>query len=299
MTALEIRRPSPVKLWVMAARPKTLSAAFVPVLVGSAVAFSHDSFVFLPALVALLAAGLIQIGTNFANDYFDFKSGADNEDRLGPTRVTQAGLIAPEAVKRATGLTFLLAFLIGLYLVWVGGWPVLAIGVASILSGIAYTGGPYPLGYNGLGDLFVFLFFGLIAVATTYYVQALSWAPEAFMAALPVGFLATAIIVVNNYRDIDTDQVAGKRTLAVRLGRKWTRRQYLALILGSYLVPLGQVILFEASVFLLLPLLSLPLAIKVTKEFWSKEGQALNDVLASTAKLLAIFGLLYTLGYAL
>ena len=299
MTTVAAEKPSGLKLWLMAARPKTLSAAVVPVMVGTAIAVAHGVFSLWPALAALVGAGLIQIGTNFANDYFDFKSGADNEDRLGPTRVTQAGLISPEAVRMATGLTFGAAALVGVYLIAVGGWPILAIGVASILSGLAYTGGPYPLGYNGLGDVFVFVFFGLIAVAATYYVQALSWAPETLVAALPIGFLSTAILVVNNYRDVDTDRVAGKRTLAVRLGRKATRWQYAALVVGSYLVPVVQWALLGGKISLLLPLLSLPLAVKLLKEMWTRQGAELNPVLASTAKLLAIFGLLYTVGYLL
>ena len=290
---------SPVKLWVMAARPKTLSAAFVPVMVGTAVVYSHGGFAPLVALAALVAAGLIQIGTNFANDYFDFQSGADNEDRLGPTRVTQAGLIAPKAVKRATALTFFLAFLVGLYLVYVGGWPIFVIGVASILSGVAYTGGPYPLGYHGLGDLFVFIFFGLVAVTATYYVQASSWSSEALVASVPIGLLATAILVVNNYRDIETDELAGKRTLAVRIGPRATRWQYGAMLLCAYAVPVAQWGWMGGSVGLLLPLLSFPVAVNLMRRVASAKGAQLNEVLASTAKLLAIFGVLYAGGYLL
>lgn len=296
--AMMRERPVGWKLWWMAARPKTLSAAFVPVFVGTAIAVSDEVFSVWPFLAALIGAGLIQIGTNFANDYFDFKSGADNEDRLGPTRVTQAGLISPEAVKRATILTFGLAFGVGMYLVMHAGWPILLIGVASILSGIAYTGGPYPLGYNGLGDVFVFVFFGLIAVAATYYVQALTWSGETLVAAVPIGLLSTAILVVNNYRDVDTDRVAGKRTMAVRLGRRATRWQYLVMMVIAYLIPVGQVVT-GAKGMLLLPLLTLPLAVGLVKKMWTLQGEGLNPVLASTAKLLAIFGVLYSVGYLL
>ncbi|MGM0556922.1 MAG: 1,4-dihydroxy-2-naphthoate polyprenyltransferase, partial [Myxococcota bacterium] len=214
------------RAWVMATRPKTLAAAAVPVAVGTGVAVSHDQFQWLPALVALLGAFLIQIGTNLANDYFDFQKGADNEDRLGPTRVVSSGLISAKAVRNAMILAFALAAAVGSYLIWLGGWPILVIGVLSIMSGIAYTGGPFPLGYNGLGDLFVFIFFGVVAVMGTYYVQALEWSLESFVASVPVGLLSVAILIVNNYRDIDTDRAAGKMTLAVRLGRSLTRVQY-------------------------------------------------------------------------
>lgn len=298
MSTSEIK-PGSLKAWVLAARPKTLAAAAIPVLVGTAVAVDHQVWALLPAMAAFVAAGLIQIGTNFANDYFDFKSGADNEDRLGPTRVTQAGLISAEQVKRATGLTFLGAAIVGLYLIYVGGWPIAVIGVASILSGLAYTGGPYPLGYHGLGDLFVFVFFGLIAVTGTYYVQALAWTPEVVAAAVPIGLLSTAILVVNNYRDIDTDKLAGKNTLAVRLGARATRWQYALLVVGAYAVPVAQWAVWDASHWLLLPLLSLPVALLSILRMWRRTGMELNELLAQTARLLAIFGFLYALGYML
>ncbi len=290
--------PGSARAWVLAARPKTLPAAAIPVLVGTAVAFSQGALAMGPALAALLGAALIQIGTNFANDYFDAKSGADNEDRLGPTRAVQAGLLSPGAVKVATFLTFALSALIGVYLIAVGGGPILIIGVASILSGLAYTGGPFPLGYHGLGDLFVFVFFGLIAVTATHYVQALYWSPEALIAALPIGLLSTAILVVNNYRDLDTDKAAGKNTLAVRMGRPATRYYYVNLIAGAYAVPVVQVVT-GGSLWVLLPLLTLPLAVLTAREIWRREGTALNPLLARTAGLLAIFGLLYALGFAL
>jgi len=256
-------------------------------------------FAWLPALAALVGAGFIQIGTNFANDYFDAKSGADNEDRLGPTRAVQAGLLSASAVRTATGLTFAAAALVGVYLIAIGGWPILAIGVASIISGLAYTGGPYPLGYNGLGDVFVFIFFGVVAVTATYYVQALAWSPQALIASLPVGLLSTAILVVNNYRDMDTDRAAGKNTLAVRMGRRATQWQYALLVLGAYLVPVAQWAIGSASATLLLPLLSLPLALALIRGFLRLEGPALNGLLARTAGLLAIFGILYCVGYIL
>ncbi|TXD37735.1 1,4-dihydroxy-2-naphthoate polyprenyltransferase [Lujinxingia vulgaris] len=291
--------PSKLQSWLLASRPKTLAAAAVPVVVGSAVAYGQDLFAPGPAIAALVGAGLIQIGTNFANDYFDAKSGADNENRLGPTRAVQAGLLTPNAMKWATALTFLAAALVGLYLIGVGGWPILVIGIASILSGIAYTGGPYPLGYNGLGDLFVFIFFGIIAVTATHYVQALSFSIEALVASIPIGLLSTAILIVNNYRDVDTDRVAGKNTLAVRLGKAVTRKQYAGVVLGAYLVPVIQVAAGLSQTWVLLPLVSLPLAMKCIRALGELEGSALNALLARTAGLLTVFGVLYAIGFAL
>ena len=286
--------------WVMATRPKTLAAAAVPVLVGTGVALAHDQFQWLPALVALIGAFLIQIGTNLANDYFDFKKGADNEDRLGPTRVVSSGLISPKAVRNAMILSFALAAAVGSYLIWLGGWPILVIGVLSILSGIAYTGGPFPLGYNGLGDLFVFIFFGVVAVMGTYYVQALEWSLASFVASIPVGLLSVAILIVNNYRDIDTDRAAGKMTLAVRLGRRWTRVQYQACLAGAYVVPVLQWLLAGQNVWVLLPLGSAPIAFWLRQRFvGTTDGAKLNSVLEDTAKLLAVFGILYAVGLAL
>src|SRR5690606_23925593 len=188
---------------------------------------------------ALICALLIQIGTNFANDVFDYQKGTDTQERTGPLRVTQAGLLTPRQVFRGMCLVFGLAFLIGLYLIAVGGWPILVIGLLSILSGIAYTGGPYPLGYHGLGDLFVFIFFGPVAVCGTYYVQALEWSWLALISSVPVGLLSVAILIVNNYRDRHTDVKAGKRTLAVRLGGKLTRWQYGLTLALAYIVPVA------------------------------------------------------------
>lgn len=286
------------KAWVLATRPKTLPAAIIPVAVGAAVALSAGKFALLPSLAALLGAVLIQIGTNLANDYFDFKSGADNEDRLGPLRVTQAGLLSETAVRNAMIFTFALSALVGSYLVAVGGWPILVIGILSILSGIAYTGGPYPLGYHGLGDLFVFIFFGIVAVTGTYWVQALEWSWVAFAASIPIGLLSVAILVVNNYRDIDTDRVAGKNTLAVRMGEKATRAQWLACVGLSFVIPVAQVIA-GGSPWLLLPLAAIPLAVVVGKKFLTARGRDLNPVLAATAKILVAFGVLYSIGFAI
>ncbi|MNX70026.1 1,4-dihydroxy-2-naphthoate octaprenyltransferase [compost metagenome] len=294
-----IEKPSPVAVWVMAARPKTLPAAIVPVVVGSAIAHADGAFAAGPCLAALLGACLIQIGTNFANDYFDFKKGADTDARQGPTRVTQAGLASPRAVLTATAIAFGLAVLVGCYLVAVGGWPIVAIGVLSILSGLAYTGGPYPLGYNGLGELFVFLFFGLVAVLGTYYVQALHLSPLAWALAIPVGLIAAAINVVNNLRDIETDRVAGKKTLSARFGARFTHGYYATLLTGAYLVPVAMVALGKLGFKALLPLLTLPLAFKLFGSVRRDVGPVLNQTLAGTAKLLMLFGLLLSVGLLL
>ncbi len=292
-------RPGSLGAWVLASRPKTLSAAAVPVLVGSACASARGHVSWGPALAALFGALLLQIGANFANDVFDYEKGADTAERLGPTRAVQAGLLSPKSMRWGMVLVFALALALGVYLTTVAGWVILLIGVASIISAIAYTGGPYPLGYHGLGDIFVFIFFGLVAVCGTVYVEigqipSLSW-----FCALPVGALATAILVVNNLRDRVTDLGAGKRTLAVRFGRGFALGQYRALLGVSYAVPVLLAVLRMAPPEVLLPLLSLPLAWKTERAVSSTEGRALNALLAATAKLLLIFGVLFALGLAL
>jgi 1,4-dihydroxy-2-naphthoate octaprenyltransferase len=279
---------------MMASRPATLPAAVAPVLVGTAVAIRSGHFNALPFLAALVAAVLIQIGTNLANDLFDYRKGADTSARLGPTRVTQSGLIPPREVERAMLATFGLAALIGLYLVAVGGLPILLIGLASIASGIAYTGGPWPLGYHGLGDLFVFIFFGLVAVTGTYYVQAGAFSHTALAAAVPVGLLITAILVVNNVRDIETDRLAGKRTLAVRLGRGATRLQYAACVAGAYLMPLLMWLAHQESWLFWLPWLSAPIAVGLVRTVSTRQdGPALNGALKGTGRLNLLFALLF------
>jgi 1,4-dihydroxy-2-naphthoate octaprenyltransferase len=283
--------------WLLAARPATLPAAIVPVLVGTAAAFHEERALRVgPFLGALLASILIQIGTNLANDYFDFRKGADTSARLGPVRVTQAGLVAPATVLRATLLTFGLAAVVGAYLVYEGGWPILLIGLLSILSGMAYTGGPYPLGYHGLGDVFVFVFFGLVAVTGSAYLQSGRIDAVALFTSVPVGMLVTAILVVNNLRDVETDRAAGKRTLAVRLGQGATRFQYAALVLGAYLVP-PLIPLIEPArgpMPLLLPWLSLPLGLALVRAVLSGlAGAPLNGVLKKTGQLHLLFGCLF------
>ncbi len=296
MTTTKAQNLTPFQIWLLAARPKTLPAAAAPVIVGTAVAISQGVFTFLPALAALLAALLIQIGANFANDVFDFKKGADTTERLGPMRVTQAGLLSPQQVMTGMWLAFGLSVLIGLYLVFIGGWPIVVIGILSILSGIAYTGGPFPLGYNGLGDLFVFIFFGLIAVCGTYYVQALTVSPAAIWASLPIGLLATAILVVNNLRDIDTDRSTGKKTLAVRFGEQGAKVEYFLLIGFSYAIPPLMWFSGLSTPWVMLSWLSLPLLRPLINLIMHKKGHPLNRALAGTARLELTFAFLFSIG---
>jgi 1,4-dihydroxy-2-naphthoate polyprenyltransferase len=292
-------RPSALGSWILAARPKTLSAASVPVLVGSACAFALESFRWGPALAALGGALLLQIGANFANDVYDYEKGADTAERLGPTRAVQAGLITPAAMKRGMYVVFALSLLIGAYLTWVAGPIILAIGLVSIVSAIAYTGGPYPLGYNGLGDVFVFVFFGLVAVCGSVFVQTGDVPALGLWCSLPVGALATAILVVNNLRDCEQDARVGKRTLAVRWSPRAVVYEYWLLLALAYAVPLFLATSSAGGRFVLLPLLTLPLGRKLMRAVASERGRDLNARLAGTAKLLLLFGLLFALGIAL
>lgn len=292
---------------LLASRPKTLPAAVVPVAVGTAIAFAHGGFALGPALGALAVALLVQIGTNYANDYFDFVQGADTEERIGPTRAVQSGLLTPGQMLAATVVTFTLAALAGAYLVTVAGWPMVWIGLASIAAGVWYTaGGRWSMGYLGLGDLFAFFFFGPVAVATTAYVQTLAWLPDALFASLPIGFLVTAILVVNNYRDIETDRVSGKHTVAVRFGRGFSRAEWILLVAGAFAAaPLHWVLGFSgAGPWVLLPLLALPAAVAPLRALLEPHdrdghGPRLNHALGQTAKLLLVYGALYALGIAL
>lgn len=287
------------QIWHMAMRPKTLPAAAAPVLVGISLALGDGVFRFAPALAALLGALLLQIGSNLANDVFDFNKGTDTAERTGPLRVTQAGLLTPNQVMAGMSVVFILAALLGLYLIYIGGWPILIVGVLAILSAIAYTGGPYPLGYNGLGDIFVFIFFGPVAVIGTYYVQSGYISDNSWWASLPMGFLITAILVVNNLRDINTDRKTGKRTLAVRYGQRFTQLQYVSLIILSYLVPFIIQFSGKISPWILLSLLSLPLALPLISEIFNQKGKVLNKTLAGTARLALIYAVLFSLGYIL
>ncbi len=294
---LERPRSSALRIWLMAARLRTLPAAIAPVLVGTSLALGNGTFHPLAFVAALFGAIFIQVGTNLSNDYSDARRGADTEDRLGPVRVTAGGLVPPRQVLIATYVTFGLAVACGIYLIAVAGWELLAVGAASILAGVLYTGGPRPYGYEGLGELFVFLFFGIVAVAGSYFVQVQELPWEAFVCAVPVGLLASAILVVNNVRDIDTDRRAGKRTLAVRLGRERTRNLYVAMLAGAFVIaplpwPLGSM-----DAWLLLPWLALPLAVAVTRVVRSRvDGPSLNGALARTGMLQLVFCLLYSAG---
>jgi 1,4-dihydroxy-2-naphthoate octaprenyltransferase len=285
-------------VWLLAFRPRTLVAAVVPVAVGTALAHREGAARPGVALAALLGALLIQVATNLVNDYYDFVRGADTAERVGPTRVTQAGLIAPEQVLGGAKLCGLLALAVGSYLTSVGGWPIVVIGLLSLASGYAYTGGPWPLGYHGLGDLFVFVFFGLVAVAGTDYVQTGALHPLALWAAVPVGTLCTALIVVNNLRDAATDARTGKRTLAVRLGERFARWEYTALVAAAFALPAALVALGLLRAPALLPLLAAPLALEPLRRVWRERGAPLNQALASTARLQAAFGLLWAIGLA-
>jgi len=308
MTAAVSRR----RAWLMAARPQTLPAAAAPVAVGTGLAVRAGVFDAVAAAFALLGALLLQIGTNFANDYYDAARGADTEKREGFTRVTAGGLIAPGAVKRAMYATFGASILVGTYLVYVGGVPILAIGLASVVAGITYTGGPLPYGYRGLGDLFVFVFFGLVAVSGTYYVQAVGaladpfplWIPAgalptaAVVAGLPAAGLSTAILVVNNIRDRETDAESDKRTLAVVLGYRASRIEWTAMVGLAYAIP----VVFRLDGYgnaVLLPLLTVPFAVRLGKTVWGRtDGEALNPALEETGKLLFAHSALFAIGLA-
>ena len=282
--------------WKLAIRPRTLPAAAAGVIIGSAVAWRDGFFRLDAALACLFTALLLQIGSNLANDVFDFERGTDTPERLGPVRVTQAGLLTPSQVKYGMVIVFVLAALLGLYLAWLGGWPIILIGLAAILSAIAYTAGPFPLGYHGLGDLFVFIFFGLASVAGTYYVQAGFISTAAWWMTIPPGLIITAILVVNNLRDLENDRQAGKRTLAVILGEQATKKQYLICMMAAYLVmPLA------ASIgilpwYALLTWASLPMAIRSTRLVFTTQGRPLNAALAGTGQVALLFSILFWIG---
>jgi 1,4-dihydroxy-2-naphthoate octaprenyltransferase len=286
--------PAGRRVWLLAIRPKTLPAAIGPIFVGTAVAIDADRFHALSAFVSLLVALLLQIIANLANDVFDFRRGADAA-RLGPTRVTQSGLLPPERVLAGTIVVIGLAVACGLYLVWRGGWPILVLGFASIIAAVAYTGGPFPLGYHGLGDLFAFLFFGFVGVAGSAYLQIGSLTWLATLAAVPVGCLVAAIIVVNNLRDRETDAAAGKRTLAVRLGTRATIGEYRLLFTVAYAVPILLWLAGELSGWWWIPLLSLPWAIRLIRAIGTTTGRALNPILGRTAQLSLIYSLLFAI----
>ena len=289
-----------LRLWLVAARPRTLPAAVAPVLVGTALAASEDVFRPLAFVAALVGSVFIQVGTNLANDYSDARRGADTEDRLGPVRVTAGGLLPPRRVLVGTWVAFGIAVAAGAYLIAIAGWELLAVGAASILAGVLYTGGPRPYGYAGLGEVFVFLFFGVVAVAGSYFVQTEELRWEAFALAVPVGLLAAAILVVNNVRDADTDRRAGKRTLAVRLGTPYARRLFVAMVAVALASPLVIWAAGGVEAWALLSLLAAPLAVPLSRAVLTRrDAPSLNRALADTGRLLAVFSLLLSTGLLL
>lgn len=292
--------PNSLRAWLIAIRPRTLTASVAPVIVGTAVAEREDALSIWPAVAALLGALALQVGANLSNDVSDFRRGADSDTRLGPVRVTQGGLLSQAQVLTGSIVSFALAALVGVYLTIVAGWPVIVIGLSSILAAIAYTAGPWPYGYRGLGDTFVFLFFGVVAVVGTYFVQVGEINGIAFVVSLPVALTVTAILVVNNVRDIDTDRAADKRTLAVLLGRRWARVQFAIVLAGAYLALTLMWIFGNVSVHVMLPWLSIPLLVRPLRAvFYRTDGQSLNRALRDTARLHLIFGVLLAAGLVL
>ncbi len=285
--------------WWLAIRPKTLPAAASGVIVGSVLAWSDGGFALGPALAALVIALLLQIGSNLANDVYDDERGADTAERLGPLRVTQSGLLRRDQVKAGMKVVFVVAFALGVYLTWVRGPMVLVIGIAAIVSAIAYTGGPYPLGYHGLGEVFVFVFFGLAAVVGTYWVQTGQTSALAWLMAVPVGLLITAIIVVNNLRDVEQDRVAGKRTVTVRIGTHATKVEFAACLGIAYLVVVAAVVARALPASTLAVLLSLPLAYRTTRIVFTHVGRPLNEALAGTGQTTLAFSVLFAIGMLL
>ncbi len=296
----ESARPGPIRTWVHAARVPTLAASLVPVLVGTALAVRDGGYRLFPAIAALFGAVFIQIGTNFVNDLGDHARGADTADRLGPKRALQMGWLTVSEVRAGAIVCFALATLAGAYLTVAAGWPVIAIGLASIAAGIAYTAGPWPLAYRGLGDIFVFLFFGVVAVCGAYFVQARAIHPWTLLASVPVGALSMAILMVNNIRDVETDRAAGKRTLAVRLGRDRARAAYRSLLFTAFIAAFMLMGTGHASAWALLPLVTLPLAlVEVRRVLTTEDGPSLNRALVGTARLHALFGVLFAAGIAI
>ncbi len=283
-------------VWVLAVRPKTLPAAAAPVIVGSALAVNAGHWQWLPALAALCGALLLQIGSNLANDVFDYEKGADSGERFGPLRVTQSGWLTPAEVKGGMWIIFGLAMLLGIYLFFHAGWVILVIGLAAILSAIAYTGGPFPLGYHGLGDLFVFIFFGLVATVGTYYIQTGTTTSTVWWMGSAIGLLIVNVLVVNNLRDLDSDRIAGKQTLAVRLGRKGARIEYWIVMSGAYTIPIFLWLYGNLTIGSLAVLLSIPLALRLVRSIYQDIGIQLNKTLAGTGQLSLIYALLFAIG---
>lgn len=295
----ENRNISKLQSWILASRPRTLPAAVVPVIVGSALAIYQG--IFFPAylLIALLCSVLIQIGTNFTNDLYDHLKGSDTKERKGPLRVLAYGLISVNEMKWGIFIVFFAAFILGLYLVYTVGIIILWIGILSILAGLAYTAGPFPLAYNGLGDLFVFIFFGIVGTVGTYYLHVQQFTFLAFLISLPVGALITNILIVNNYRDIEEDKTAGKKTLAVILGKEFSRFEYVFFILLSFFVPFLLHFEYGFDLWIFLPYLTLPIAISLVKMLYALTGTQLNKTLELSAKFSALYGILLSIGIIL
>lgn len=292
--------PSRMQIWLLAARPKTLWASASPIIIGIAMAYEAGKGHLWSALAALFAGVMLQVGANFANDYLDYGKGVDTADRLGPTRVTQAGMVSPSAMKCATGIVLALAFLAGVYLVYRAGWPIVIIGLSSILFAVLYTGGPYPLGYNGWGDILAFIFYGPIATGGTYYAQALSISPEVIVAGCAPGLFSVAILTVNNLRDIDNDARAGRKTLPVRFGRSFAQKEYaLAVVLATVVVPIYLLLTTPGKPQLLICALTVIAAIPVVRSVYRDSGTVLNDTLAATGKLELMYAVLFSVGWLL
>jgi 1,4-dihydroxy-2-naphthoate octaprenyltransferase len=291
----QVRIPK-FKSWIIASRPKTLLAAVVPVMVGSALAVSINIFYLPFSLVALICALLIQIGTNFTNDLYDYLKGADNKNRKGPKRVLVSGLITVKEMKIGIAVVFGLAFLFGLYLVYSAGVVILVIGIISIIIGIAYTAGPFPLAYNGLGDLFVFIFFGVIGTMGTYYLHSGEFTTLSFLVSLPVGVLTTNILIVNNFRDIEEDKAAGKNTLAVFLGRTFTRFEFIVLLILCYAVSLILFLEYNFSFWIFLPYTTIPLTVILIRMLFTFADEELNKTLELSARFAGLYGLLFSIG---
>jgi 1,4-dihydroxy-2-naphthoate octaprenyltransferase len=295
MAESSISPSSPLNAWMLAIRPKTLPAGAIPVILGSALAAADGKFRILPACIALICALGIQVVTNFINEIYDFRKGADTNERLGPTRTVAAGIISEKKMIQVSVSLVCTVFFLGLYLVYIAGWPIFLIGILSLLFAWAYTGGPWPIAYSGLGDLFVFVFFGLVAVGGTYYVQAINLTGSVLLAAVAPGAFSVNILLVNNIRDIDTDRKVAKMTLPARIGAAQARRIYLLLTIVTYLVP-ALLVWDGYSPFALLSLLSLPLAVQMNKKLYASEGRELNGVLAGTGQVMTLHGLLFAIG---
>ncbi len=287
---------SPISAWIMASRPRTLPAAAAPVFIAIAFAIRDGVFHWSSALACLLISLLMQVGANFANDLFDHERGSDTPDRLGPVRVTAAGILTPAQMRWGIGIVFGLAAILGFYIILLRGWPILVLGIAIFLAALLYTGGPFPYGYYALGDIFVFLSFGVAAVCGTYYSQSGTVTQAVGWASVPIGLLIVNILVVNNTRDIQTDAIANKRTLAVYFGRRAMLAEYLGCLLTAYVIPIGLWMFGLATVGCMFAWLSFPWAVRLYVEFKRTEGRALNKILAGTAQLALIYAILFAMG---